>query len=140
MGLFSKLFGSPKPISPALAVPDQASVSEVIQIAIRSVIQEAGGNCASLELVSDSDYWVQIMDCTINCYYPHKDSPEERFPDLCKLPVIAGLEDYEAELSMTVSLKEMNVPETSKWIERYFSEVLSVDLPTAKLKLRMAQL
>jgi hypothetical protein len=37
-------------------------------------------------------------------------------------------------------LKEMNVPETLKWIERYFSEVLSVDLPTAKLKLRMAQL
>jgi len=41
---------------------------------------------------------------------------------------------------MHISLKSMNPPEIVDWIERYFLEVLSVDLKGETLKLRMEDL
>jgi hypothetical protein len=139
MGLFSKLFGDSKSMSEPLRIPGDATTRDVINIAINSVIQQAGGNCATLEPVTESGKWVQIMDATINCNYPHRESPEVLFPELCGHPLIAGLEGYEDDLYMTVSLKEMNHSEIAAWIESYFSQVLAVD-PHAKMRLRMENL
>lgn len=140
MGLFSKLFGKPEPQPEAVVVPDEATNREVIAIAIRAVVEKQGGNCATLTLEDDTEKWVQMMDCTINCHYPHEEDPESRFPGFFGLPLVAGFEGYDPELFMTVSLTEMNELEIVQWIERYYAEVLSVDLGKAKLKLRMEEI
>jgi hypothetical protein len=58
--------------------------------------------------VENSDYWFQIMDGSINCSYPHKDSPEILYPELFNYPIIAELEDFAEDIYMTVNLNEMN--------------------------------
>lgn len=140
MGLFSKLFGASGPKAEPLNVPETATPREVIAIAIRSVTQKAGGNCATLDLDTDPNIWVQIMDLTINCHYPHRESPEWRFPELCHLPMVSGLEGYEAGVFMTVGLTDMNESAIATWIARYFRQVLAVDLEIGKLRLRMEDL
>lgn len=109
-------------------------------IAVRSVIEKLGGNCATLRSVAEEEMWVQLIDCSLNCYYPHKENPEILFPDLCKHPIVVGFDGYEAGVYMHLSLKSMNPPEIVDWIERYFLEVLSVDLKAESLKLRMEDL
>jgi hypothetical protein len=140
MGFFSKLFGAPEPKSELLMVPEDASPQETILIGIRSVIEEAGGNCATWEPVAEPGKWVQLMDATINCHYPHNGRPEELFPELCNDTIVAAVEGFEEGQYMTVSLREMNQEEISAWIMRYFSEALSVDLDTSGLSLRMEDL
>jgi hypothetical protein len=137
MGLFSKLFGAPKPPAESFPIPEGATACDVMTIAVRSVVEKLGGNCATLESVAEEEKWVQLMDCTLNCHYPYEESPESLFPDLCKHPIVAGFDGYEADVYMHISLKSMNPPEIVDWIERYFLEVLSVDLKGESLKLRM---
>lgn len=137
MSIFSKLFGAPKPSFTALEVPENATAGQMIELAISSVIQKTGGNCATLRLQSNPDYWIQIMNGVINCHYPHQESPESRFPELCKMPLISELEDFQAGVCMTVGLVEMNQPDMQTWIEMYFTEVLSIDLGSVKLSLEM---
>jgi len=75
MGLFTKLFGGSKPRTEPLIVPQGAEPGDVIRLAIRSVIEQAGGKCAALEPAAEPEKWVQIMDFTLNCHYPHQQSP-----------------------------------------------------------------
>ena len=140
MSIFSKVFGKPRSTPEALPVPAGARASEIIAIAIRSVVQQAGGNCATLEVGSDSDKWVQLMGTAFNGHYPHREDPTEKFSDLCSDPIVAGVEDYEADLFMTASLKRMDESELTAWIERYFAEVLSIDLDQVNLSLRMERM
>ena len=140
MGLFSKLFGKPEPQCELLEIPDGATTGEVIALAIQAVVKKSGGNCATLQLAGNPDDWVQVMDCTVNCQYPHDEAPDIRFPELCNSPLVAGIEGFEPQLFMTVSLNNMDTTEVVKWIERYFSEVLSVDLEQVKLKIRMEEI
>ena len=70
---------------------------DVIGIAVDSVIEQAGGNCATLEFVEEPSKWIQIMDCTINCHYPHKESPDWQYPELTNHPLVAGLVAYDGE-------------------------------------------
>ncbi|MEM1083804.1 MAG: hypothetical protein AAGI48_06745 [Verrucomicrobiota bacterium] len=140
MGLFSKLFGSSEPESKAPSVPNGASTREIIEIAVQAVIQEAGGNCATLESPTDSDKWIQIMDTTINCHYPHGESPETRFPELLGRPIVAALDSFESELFMTVSLQGMDPSKIADWIIDYFSAVLAIDTDKYRLRLRMEKL
>lgn len=139
MSLFAKLFGNSKSKSEPLSVPTHASAIEIIDIAVQSVIQQAGGNCATIEVVSEPKKWLQIMDLTINCHYPHKANPETLFPELLNHPNVAGLEDYQDGLSITVSLNEMNPSEITDWVQSYFSRVLSVDLPSNPIRLKMEE-
>lgn len=140
MNFLSKLFGTSKPMSESKIVPDGATLRDVVGIAVNSVIEQAGGNCATLEPISDPTKWIQIMDSTINCHYPHKDSPDWLFPELINHPIVAGLEDFQEETSMTVSLNAMNQSAIVEWIEQYLSKVLLVDLQNARITLRMEQL
>ena len=139
MGLFSKLFGNPKPESEPLAIPEGATPQDVIGIAIRSVIQEAGGNCATLVSAAEPSKWVQIMDSTINCHYPHEESPEWLYPELTGHPIIAGLEGFEDGCYVTVSLNNMDEPGITEWIGLYFSQVLGIPAD-AELDLRMEEI
>ncbi len=140
MSFLSKIFGSPKPSSESKIIPDGASVRDVIVIAVDSVIEQAGGNCATLELVEESTKWIQIMDCTINCHYPHRESPDWLYPELTNHPIVAGLEGFEEESFMTVSLNEMNPSAIISWIEQYLSNVWSINIETTTINLRMEQL
>jgi hypothetical protein len=140
MGLFSKLFGAPKPPAESFPIPEGATARDVMAIAVRSVVEKLGGNCATLQPVAEEEKWVQLIDFYLNCHYPHEESPKTLFPDLCKHPIVAGFEGYEAGVYMHISLKSMNPPEIVDWIERYFLEVLSVDLKSESLRLRMEDL
>lgn len=140
MSFLSKLFGTPKPMSESKTVPDGATLRDVVGIAVNSIIEQTGGNCATLELISDPTMWIQIMDSTINCHYPHKESPDRLYPELTNHTIVAGLEGFEEDNFMTVSLNEMSQSEIVAWIEQYLSKVLSVDLQTARITLRMEQL
>lgn len=137
MGLFSKLFGASEPKTQKLIIPDEASSRDVIGIAITSILKQAGGNCATLESITDPEKWVQIMDSSVNCHYPHQEDPEHLFPEMLNHSVIAALEGYEPGLYMTVSMSDMNDPEITGWIEQYFSQVLSTDIQSSRLNLRM---
>jgi hypothetical protein len=140
MSFLSKFFGTSKPESQAKSIPDGAKPRDVIMIAVNSVVEQAGGNCATLEIVEEPAKWIQIMDCTINCHYPHKESPDSLFPGLTNHPIVAGLEGFEEGLFMTVSLNDMKEPEIVAWIEQYLAKVLSVDLNVTRIRLRMEQL
>lgn len=140
MGIFSRIFGKPRSTPEALPVPTEASSSDIIAIAIRSVVQQAGGNCATLEVGSDSDTWIQLMGSAFNGHYPHRENPKEKFPELCGDPIIADVEDFEENLFMTASLKQMDEAELTAWIVRYFAEVLSIDIDREKLGLRMEKM
>jgi hypothetical protein len=140
MSLFSKWFASSDSGNSEVEIPNEASPGEVIQIAVQSLFERTGINCATIEVTSNRHVWIQIMDCVINCHYPHQENPWDRYLDLCKLPLIAGVDDFEPETSMTVSLKEMNVPEIQSWIGRYFSEVLQLDAEAIRLTLKLEQL
>ena len=140
MSFLSKLFGTSKPEVESKIIPDGASPREVIVIAVTSVIEQVGGNCATLQLEDDPTKWIQIMDCTINCHYPHKESPDWLFPELTNHPSVAGLEGYEEESFMTVNLNAMDESEIVGWIELYLSKVLSVDPHVSKISLRMEQI
>lgn len=118
-------------------IPDGATVSDMIGIAVDSVIEQAGGNCATIEIGEQSTKWIQIIDCTINCHYPHKTSPDVKYPELTNHPLVAGLESFEEETHMTVSLNGMNRSEIVAWIEQYLTKVLSADLSTLRIELRM---
>jgi hypothetical protein len=111
MSFLSKIFGNSKPQDETPQIPDDATARDVIFIAVDSVIEQSGGNCATLALAADRNRWVQIMDATINCHYPHEESPDWRFPELCNDPLIAALEGYEPATYMTVSLNAMTSPE-----------------------------
>ncbi|MFM7182081.1 MAG: hypothetical protein ACKO2G_11540 [Verrucomicrobiales bacterium] len=140
MSFLSKFFDSSEPEPTAKAIPDGATSRDVIRIAVKSVVEQAGGNCATLEFVDQPDMYLQIMDCTINAHYPHEESPESLFPWLTNHPLVAGLEGFEAGSYMTVSLNEMNESEIVAWIEQYSSKVLSVDLHSTQIGLRMEQI
>ena len=140
MSFLSKLFGASKPEVESKIIPDGASLREVIVIAVNSVIEQAGGNCATLQLEDDPTKWIQIMDCTINCHYPHKESPDWLFPELTNHPNVAGLEGYGDESFMTVSLIAMDESAIVGWIEQYLSKVLSVDPHGSEITLRMEQI
>ena len=103
-----------------------------IRAAVESVIKNSGSHFASV-FVENSDYWFQIMDGSINCSSPHKDSPEILYPELFNYPIIAELEDFAEDLYMTVNLNEMNQSEIVLWIEQYCAKVLLLDLTTMKI-------
>lgn len=137
MGLFSKIFGAPEPEPELPVIPEEATSRDIIAIALDSTIKQVGGTCATLELPSEPGKWLQIMDSSINAHYPHQESPDSLFPELYNHPIVAGLEGYETEVYMTISLNNMNEPEVTAWIDSYFSKVLSVDLNNGRLSLRM---
>jgi hypothetical protein len=103
-----------------------------IRTAVEYVIKHAGNHCATLDVIN-SEIWIQIMDCSINCYYPHKESPNKLYPDLINHPIVAELEDFGEETHMHVTLNEMNQIEITSWIKQYFTKVLSIDLNTSKI-------
>lgn len=102
-----------------------------IRVAVEYVIEHAGCNCATIYAVNKGT--VQIMDCNINCSYPHKDSPEILYPEIINHPIVAQLESFEKYQHMTVNLNGMNQSEIVLWIEQYFVKVLSVDLTRSKI-------
>lgn len=140
MSLFSKLFGSSQPQKTALIIPDAAPAGDIFGMAVTSVVKNAGGNCATLECVSNPAKWIQIMDHSINCHYPHHENPTQLYPELVNHPIVADLEEFEGECFMLVSLNEMKQAEIVDWLEQYFCKVLSVDLLTDQIRLRMEQL
>lgn len=140
MGLLSKFFGSPKPRRESVPIPDGATSRDVIAIAIRSVVEQTLGNCATLEPAPDGKKWVQLTDFSINCSYPHDESPEALFPGLCNHPIVAGFEDFVPGVYMLVSLKSMDPDGIRDWIERYFLEMHSIDLSVSSLNLQMQEL
>lgn len=137
MGIFSNLFGNAKPKAEALVIPEGATSAEIIDFALHALNQKTHGTCATLEVLADPTNWVQLMDHTINCYYPHQDSPELLFPEIMNQPIVAGLEEFDNGSFMHISLNHMNASEIVPWIEQYFCKVLSVDFHSTQLSLRM---
>jgi len=117
--------------------PAAASAREVIGLAVRNAREENGGNCATLEVVSDRGRWAQIMKDSINCSYPHREDPGLLFPDLFGREFIANLEDFNPNGYMMIRLHEVDAAEATSWLAEYFTQVLGVDLDTAQLKLQM---
>ena len=137
MGFLSKLFGGSGSSDPYVEIPDDLSSNGVIRMAVGSVVQELGGNCATLEPDSDQEGWVQVMDGQLNCAYPHAGDPQALFAELLSNPLVDEFEDFEPEVYMMFSLKSMNEDQLSVLIERYFKEVLSIDTGSCRLLLRM---
>ena len=137
MGLFSKLFGTRAEQDTVDPVPPGASAREVIEIALRCVREEKGGNCATLEVESNKDLWAQVMAGTFNCHYPHKEDPALRFPALFGRGLVASLDDFNPGGYMMISLREVDAAEAAAWLADYFTEVQGVDLASARLRLRM---
>lgn len=92
-------------------------------IVVRSVIEKPGGNCATLRSVAEEEKWVQLIDCGLNCYYPHEESPEILFSDLCQHPIVAGFDGCQAGACVHLGLMSMNPPEIVDWIERCFRSI-----------------
>lgn len=123
-----------------MSIPDDAPPGQMIGIAVEAVMEQTGGNCATLEIKEDPAKWFQIMDCTINCHYPHNESPDLLYPELIRHPLVADLVGFEGETHMTVSLNEMDREGIVSWIEHYMTKVLSLDPATIRMELRMERI
>ena len=140
MNFFKKIFGPTEPEVQPIEIPKEASPHEVIRIAISSVVQNVGGNCATITTVDNSGSWIQIMDSVLNCSYPHLEHPESLFPELFGNKVISGFDGYEPELYVTLALHHMEHSQLASWIERYFEEVLSVEMNSSDFSIEMEDL
>lgn len=136
MGLFSKFFKR-RPQTREMEFPEGTSAREVCEAAFAAVRDGEVGTCATVFVKGDPKLWVQLMDHTLNGHYPHAGDPKEEFPKLCEDPLVAGLESYQANVFMTLSLNEMRANQVASWMTRYLAEVLKVNLETTALALKV---
>lgn len=95
---------------------------------IRSVLREvaagAPDTCATLEVEGDAKKWMQIVDRTINAFYPHSDSPEERVGRLGLPPLSAKLVSWDAGKFATFEFAQLEVKTVADWVDGYFVRVI----------------
>jgi hypothetical protein len=94
-----------------------------IRPVIREAIAGAPDTCITLEVVGESDKWLQVVDCTINAAYPHESDAQQV---LDTLPRLAGIQvaSWEANTIATFEIESTEVSSLATWIDAYFVTIL----------------
>ena len=90
---------------------------------VREMLAGGPAWCATFEISSDPDRWVQFSPGIINAAYPHNEAPESRLGELGSFT----LEEWEPNKYVTGKLALEDARSIACWIDRYFAAILDCD-------------
>ena len=90
---------------------------------VREVLAGGPSWCATFEISSDPNRWVQFTAGTINAAYPHNEAPESRLAELGSF----ALEEWEPNKYITGMLVLEDARSVAEWIDHYFVAILGCD-------------
>ena len=137
--------GASAPAAAADAPPD-GSGRATLQMAVRLVAQQAGGNTATLEPAADGPEdarWCQLQNGTpssLNCAYPYAGPPDAALPAVLAHPLVSGVMSHDDHLFATFRLTGMEEAALVELLALYFRDGLGVDVDATPLRLRMEAL
>lgn len=126
--------------APAADAPPEGSGRATLQMAVRLVAQQAGGNAAMLVPAGagpDDKRWCHLMAGELNCGYPFAGPPDAALPTLLAHPLVSGVMSYDDHLFVMLRLTGMEEAALVELLALYFRDVLEVDVDATPLRLRM---
>ncbi|MBT1509760.1 hypothetical protein KIP88_04535 [Bradyrhizobium sp. SRL28] len=90
---------------------------------VREVLAGGPSWCATFEISSDPNRWVQFTAGTINAAYPHNEAPESRLGELGSF----ALEEWEPNKYINGMLALEDARSVACWIDHYFVAILGCD-------------